>query len=94
MAHKKGLPNLVSMETGTLLQAALQGLEARRREVADQMAEVQGRLVQYSRKRASKGRKQASRGRKRTLSPAARKRIGDAQKKRWAAYRKQRRGVV
>ncbi|HUA93411.1 MAG TPA: hypothetical protein VL991_12640 [Terracidiphilus sp.] len=41
---------------------------------------------------ATKGKKTAARGRKRVLSPEARKRIADAQRKRWAAQRAKSKG--
>jgi hypothetical protein len=78
-----------------LLNAALQGLEAQKSKIDDQIREVRAMLGQR------RGRPPASSGsasnpadvavktaRKRQLSPAARRRIAAAQKRRWAEYRK------
>jgi hypothetical protein len=79
-----------------ILEAALQGLEAQRARLDEQIAHVRslmgrraGRppknepaVSEPTKKAASPGRK------KRVLSPEARKRIAAAQKKRWAAFRK------
>lgn len=75
-----------------ILEAALQGLEAQRQRLDEQISQVRamiGRGSRGSRQRAG----QASAGtvggrKKRTLSAEARKRIAAAQKKRWAAFRK------
>jgi hypothetical protein len=68
----------------TLLEAALEGLEAQRLRIEDQIRQVRSLL---GNRRPSGGGDSAA-PRKRQLSPAARKRIAAAQKKRWAAYRK------
>ena len=74
--------NLVS--DATVLEAALEGLELQRQRIEEQVRQVRALL--------GKGRPSAASTdaapRKRTLSPAARKRIAAAQKKRWADYRK------
>ena len=72
-----------------MLEMALIGYEHERERLASKIAELQSRL---------KGEPAASRGAatpagkthggKRVLSPAARKRIAAAQKKRWAEHRK------
>jgi hypothetical protein len=78
-----------------ILEAALHGLEAQRHRLDEQIAQVQSMLG----RRAGRPAKSAvgislsvsgNGGRKRILSPEARKRIADAQKKRWAAFRKNR----
>jgi hypothetical protein len=71
-------------QSSSLLEAALEGLEAQRRRVEEQIQEVRSLLG--GRGQSTTGR-QAPAGR-RQLSAAARKRIAAAQKKRWAAYRK------
>lgn len=76
-----------------ILQAALQGLEAQRQKLDEQIAQVRGMLGQRVGRppKESPAETQAAqsdtRGR-RTLSSEARKRIAAAQKKRWANYRK------
>jgi hypothetical protein len=78
-----------------ILEAALQGLEAQRQKLDDQIAQVRSligrRLGRPPRSSngvaAATGSSRAGR-RKRVLSPEARKRIAAAQKKRWAAFRK------
>jgi hypothetical protein len=79
-----------------ILEAALQGLEAQRQKLEEQIANVRSMLGGRAGKPAktpvwSSG---ATNGngapKKRVLSPEARQRIAAAQKKRWAAYRKNR----
>ena len=83
-----------------ILEVALQGLEAQRQKLDEQIAEVRslmgGRAGRASRSGSTQGREQKAAAaterrngrRKRVLSPEARKRIAAAQKKRWAAFRK------
>ncbi len=79
-----------------ILEAALQGLEAQREKLDQQIAQVHalmGRRVGRPSKRnggtESTSKAAAGKPRKRrVLSPEARKRIAAAQKKRWAAFRK------
>jgi hypothetical protein len=74
-----------------ILEAALQGLEAQKEKLEEQISQVRGLLRQRS-GRAVKSTAVASATSgnrpKRVLSAEARKRIAAAQKKRWAAYRK------
>ncbi len=79
-----------------ILEAALQGLEAQRAKLDEQIANVRSMMGQRS-GRASRAESAASETpkasggatrKKRVLSPEARKRIAAAQKKRWAAFRK------
>jgi hypothetical protein len=79
-----------------ILEAALHGLEAQKHRLDEQIAQVQsmlghrvGRPAKSSAIGISVG-LSSNGGRKRILSPEARKRIADAQKKRWAAFRKNR----
>jgi hypothetical protein len=67
-----------------LLEATLEGLQIQRERIEHQIRQVRALLG----KRRSPGAPEPPTGRKRELSPAARKRIAAAQKKRWAEYRK------
>jgi hypothetical protein len=82
-----------------ILEAALQGLEAQRQRLEEQISQVRGMMGQRAAARPAKGSAaesssqtasaSSSRERKRrVLSPEARKRIAAAQKKRWATFRK------
>jgi peptidoglycan hydrolase CwlO-like protein len=78
-----------------ILEAAVQGLEAQRQKLDEQIAEVRGLMGQRSGRApkahaSERGNNSAEGGRrkKRVLSAEARKRIAAAQKKRWAAFRK------
>lgn len=79
-----------------ILIAALQGLELQRDKLDEQIAQVRallGRKVGRPAKSAVPNVfsvSAVSSGRKRVLSSEARKRIAAAQKKRWAAFRKNR----
>ena len=75
-----------------VLIAVLRGLELQKAGIEEKIASLQSQLRQHG----GPGRRPASQtpaspGRKRgPLSPAARKRIAAAQKKRWAEFRKQK----
>jgi hypothetical protein len=75
-----------------ILEAALLGLESQRDKLEEQIARVRsllGRKAGRPAKRAVSGIAMAAGlSAKRILSPDARKRIAAAQKKRWAAFRK------
>jgi hypothetical protein len=78
-----------------ILEAALQGLEAQRQKLDDQIAQVRamigrrgGRLPKSTRVQNGAETGRTGEGTRRNLSPEARKRIAAAQKKRWAAFRK------
>jgi len=78
-----------------LLEAALQGLEAQRQKLDEQIAQVRDMIGQRpGRSTYGAGGSQQATGvrggarKKRILSPEARKRIAAAQRKRWAAFRK------
>jgi hypothetical protein len=64
-----------------VLEAALEGLELQKKRIEAQMAEIRIAWQTSDRRRGIEPRK-------RDLSAEARKRIGAAQKKRWAEYRK------
>ena len=72
--------------TPELLHAAIEGFEAQRRRIDAQLAVIR-QMVKGGRTESVAMSGPAKQ--KRKLSAAARKRIADAQKKRWAAYRKQ-----
>ena len=74
--------------TAEILNAAIDGLEAQKRRVDVQIAQVRQMLAGSGRTEpvAAPG---ASRGKRRKRSAAARKRIGEAQRKRWAESKKQ-----
>ena len=75
-------------QDSTTLQMALVGYELERQKIEDKIRQIQaqlkGKRVALPSETATKG---AAR-RKRVLSPAARRRIAAAQKKRWAEHRK------
>jgi hypothetical protein len=77
-----------------ILEAALHGLEAQKQRLDEQIAQVRTMLGGRPGKpiKAQAWAAGATNGapRKRILSPEARQRIAAAQKKRWAAYRKNR----
>ena len=68
----------------SLLTAALEGLEAQKRRIDDQIQEVR---VLLGKGTARRGRPPGS-AQSGRLSASARKRIAAAQKRRWAEYRK------
>lgn len=74
-----------------ILEAALQGLEAQKEKLEEQISQVRGLLGKQPKRavKSAAASSLAASGRpKRVLSAEARKRIAAAQKKRWAAYRK------
>jgi hypothetical protein len=78
-----------------ILEAALQGLEAQKQRLEEQIAQVRAMMGRRPAGRPSSSdgdkssRSVSTDGRKkRVLSAEARKRIAAAQKKRWAAFRK------
>lgn len=80
----------VTVDNSALLEAALEGLELQRSRIEGQIEEVR-RLLGKRKPRAAKSDATTAAdtaSKKRELSPAARKRIAAAQKRRWAEYRK------
>lgn len=75
-----------------ILEAALQGLEAQRDRLDEQIAQVRSMMGSSNSRSAKASSEQPAATRsgrkKRVLTPEARKRIAAAQKKRWAAFRK------
>ena len=87
----------------TFLNAALEGLELQKQRIEEQIEMVRSLLGKPAGRKAKAGAvaKTAESSvslspaapktkRKRVLSPAARKRIAEAQKKRWAEFRKKK----
>jgi hypothetical protein len=75
--------------TPEIIQAAIEGLTARQDVISRQIAELRAMLPANSNGNSAPKRDSQSRNRggKRQLSPEARERIADAQRKRWAAVR-------
>ena len=71
----------------SLLAAALEGLELQKRRIEDQIQEVRSLLGKGTGRRGRPPVAGHKRGPGR-MSPAARRRIAAAQKRRWAEYRK------
>lgn len=85
----------ITMNDPALLQAALDGLEAQKARIEQQIGQVRHLLGQRRPGTNSRDGRQsgaAPERKARELSPAARKRIAAAQKKRWADYRKKQAG--
>ena len=76
-----------SLQSNELLEAALAGLQLRRQQLDEQIMEVRSLLGKGAARRGRQSAATMKNGRSR-LSPAARKRIAAAQKRRWAEYRK------
>lgn len=76
-----------TLQDTSLLSAALEGLEMQRKRVEDQIAQVRAALGGRKPRSASSD-APSKPVKKRELSPEARKRIANAQKRRWAEYRK------
>jgi hypothetical protein len=82
-----------SVQSESLLEAALEGLELRRKRLEEEIQHVRALLGRRGRGRPPKSfpeetSRQAAAAPRRRLNPEARKRIAAAQKKRWAEYRK------
>ena len=82
-----------TLQDTSLLSAALEGLEMQRRRVEEQIAQVRAALGGRKLRSAS-GDPTAKPAKKRVLRPEARKRIANAQKRRWAEYRKKQAAAV
>jgi hypothetical protein len=82
----------VTLSDPEILQAALEGLKAQKVRLESQIAAIESALGGARPGRsvgAGKAAVAAPRG-KRTMSAAARKRIAEAQRARWARYRKEK----
>ena len=88
------MPKQTAAPHHEILEAALQGLEAQRHKLEEQIAQVRsllgGRAGRPAKVAVWTGSANGGTPKKRILSPEARQRIAAAQKKRWAAYRKNR----
>lgn len=73
-------------EDTLFLHAALEGLELQKQRIEEQIRQVKSRLGNRAASTEPAVKKSASK--RKPLSPAARKRIATAQKKRWEAFRK------
>jgi hypothetical protein len=84
------MPRQKNVQNAELLKAALEGLEAQKKKVEEQISQVQAMLGRRrGRPPASASAPAAPKpAAKRKLSPAARKRIAAAQKRRWAEFHK------
>src|SRR5215813_626638 len=82
-----GLIQMPTQElTAQILAAAIEGFEAEKRRIDEQIAEVR-QMLDGGRSEPAAAPK-APGGTQRTMSAAARKRIGDAQRKRWSQSKK------
>jgi hypothetical protein len=85
------MPRTKSVQNPALLQAAIEGLEAQKQRLEQQIQEVKVLLgqgvVRRGRPPGSKA-VAAKKAPRKPLSAAARKRIAAAQKRRWAEFRK------
>jgi hypothetical protein len=89
------MPKQTAAPSKEILEAALQGLEAQRQKLDEQIGQVRALMGHRVGRPSGSGARgggstsatPAAR-KKRVLSPEARKRIAAAQKKRWAAFRK------
>jgi len=89
------MPRTKAIKDKSLLSAALEGLEAQKQRIEEQIQQVQS-LLGRRRGRppaAAQAKPEKARPRRR-LSAAARKRIALAQKRRWAEYRKRTAGAA
>jgi hypothetical protein len=78
-----------SVQDPALLEAALEGLEIQKHRIEEQIEQVRSLLGHGAGRRGRVlNQPVAQQSKKRVLSPAARKRIAAAQKKRWAQFRK------
>jgi len=75
-----------TIENNELLEAALAGLQLKRQQIDEQIREVRALLGGTAGRRVPSA--AAPKNGSSRLSPAARKRIAAAQKRRWAEYRK------
>lgn len=85
------MAKIVAAPGSEILEAALLGLESQREKLEEQIAQVRsllGRKAGRPARSAASSVGIAAASGKRILSPEARKRIAAAQKKRWAAFRK------
>lgn len=77
-----------SLDDITTLQMALVGYQYEKQKIEERIREIQAQLKGKHIPTSPAGGERKATGVKRVLSPAARKRIAAAQKKRWAEHRK------
>lgn len=77
-----------SLEENAFLMAALEGLEMQKERIEAQITQVRS-MLGGKKSKGPKAAVAAAPAKKRKLSAAARKRIGIAQKRRWAKFREQ-----
>ncbi len=82
------MPRGKTAEDLTTIQMALVGYQIEKQKIEGKIRELQAQLRGNTGAVPSAAAGQKTPGRKRTLSPAARRRIAAAQKKRWAEHRK------
>jgi hypothetical protein len=73
-----------------LLQMALIGYAAERQKITQKIAEIQAQLNGRSRRAGTPVAPAPATRKRRPMSTSVRRRIAAAQKKRWAAYRRQK----
>jgi peptidoglycan hydrolase CwlO-like protein len=74
----------MTKQNDEIIQAAIEGFEARKRQINQQIAELRGMLSGASTESVAASPANGPR----TMSAASRKRIADAMRKRWAAAKK------
>lgn len=72
------------------MQAALEGLEAQKQRIEEQISQVQAMLGRRKGRPPAAAKPVEKPAGKRKLSPAAKRRIAVAQKRRWAEFRKRK----
>ena len=77
----------------SLLEAALIGYGAERQKIQEKIAEIHARLNGGTRRTATRVADTPKTTGRRRMSAASRKRIGAAQKARWAEYRKKQKAA-
>jgi cell division septum initiation protein DivIVA len=82
------MPKGRSVADVTTLQMALVGYQYEKQKIEERIREIEAQLKGKHVASTSSTNEKKSAGVKRVLSPAARKRIAAAQKKRWAEHRK------
>jgi hypothetical protein len=92
LLSKIGMAKLTAAPSREILAAALQGLEAQREKLDEQISQVRslmgGRRGRPANASADRSTGEQTGRKKRVLSAGARKRIAAAQKRRWTAFRK------
>jgi hypothetical protein len=82
------MPKGRTVQNAELLKAALEGLQAQKTRIDEQISQVQAMLGKRRGRPPAAAPAAEKPVRKRRLSAAARKHIAAAQKRRWAEYRK------